>query len=116
MPCLAALLLHRAAVTTTEGQAMIRTKAALLLALLFSVQLPPSAPLQAQPGSDRHVDHEGMPLPAEAIARVGSARLRTDGQPCWLACTPDGKTIISAACNSARINSLQLWDAATGKL
>lgn len=64
-----------------------------------------------------HVDHEGNPLPAEAITRLGSSRLRADGPIVWLACTLDGKTIVSASGDRAsKKGAIQFWDAATGKL
>lgn len=64
-----------------------------------------------------HVDHEGEPLPAEAIARIGSGRFRARGEFYHLGYSRDGKTIIGAV-NSWQISSgaLEFWDAATGKL
>jgi WD40 repeat protein len=69
---------------------------------------------RAQDGSARvaHVDREGVPLPAEAVARVGSGRLRFAGSLRGLIYSPDGKTI---ACISSD-NTLRLWDADTGRL
>ena len=67
--------------------------------------------LNAQPPT-KHVDHEGNPLPAEAVARIGSTRFRLGGNIGGLALSPDEKTL---ACISSD-NSLNFLDAATGKL
>ncbi len=72
-----------------------------------------SAPICMAAGEPKaHVDHEGNPLPPEAVARVGSTRLRPGGMIRALAYTADGKTIVSATLEG----SIQLWDAGTGKL
>lgn len=75
-------------------------------------------PARPQPAARAvYVDHEGERLPAGAIARLGSARLRPGGQVHWLAYTPDGKTIVSAVSAPAHTKgTMQFWDAATGRL
>jgi RNA polymerase sigma factor (sigma-70 family) len=70
---------------------------------------PPKAepPADAAPRLDAH----GDPLPDEALARLGAARLRDGGSVFGLAFTPDGKTVVSNGSDGVRV-----WDAATGKL
>jgi hypothetical protein len=93
--------------------------AASLLAMLLSLaawtaaaQAQPGAAGTGEPSKTAHVDHEGFPLPAEAIARVGSARFRSRDALEVLTYTRDGKTIVAAS----RTGEIQLWDAADGKL
>jgi WD40 repeat protein len=88
--------------------------ALLALGLVLVVFAAPawSQPDSAKPKTDAHVDHEGFPLPAEAIGRVGSARMRTAVYIASLGYSPDGKTIASATGDGI----LQFWDAATGEL
>ncbi len=72
---------------------------------------PPAAPKESPRAAPRQ-DRQGDPLPAEAVARIGSNRLRTQGRLRWSDYAPDGKSILSAA----QPDKLQLWDAATGAL
>jgi RNA polymerase sigma factor (sigma-70 family) len=67
---------------------------------------PPAAP------ADRpRVDRYGDPLPAGAVARIGTARLQ-HGDYIWsLAFSPDGKALVSTSGDG----TVRLWDAATGK-
>ncbi len=70
----------------------------------------PAAPA-APAGPGPHVDREGLPLPAEALARVGSGRFR-HGRRVWnLDYSPDGKLLASSGEGLVRV-----WDSATGKL
>jgi WD40 repeat protein len=55
-------------------------------------------------------DRHGDPLPPNAIARLGTVRLRHEGTGAALVFAPDGK-VVAAACGTGVI----LWDAATGK-
>lgn len=52
------------------------------------------------------------PLPAEALARVGSTRMRQGEQVGGMVFMPDGKTLVSVG----RTGRLLFWDAATGEL
>ena len=54
-------------------------------------------------------DRSGDPLPPYALARLGSIRFRT-GNLHAMALSPEGKI-----CATASLNSLSLWDIATGK-
>ncbi|HZU37742.1 MAG TPA: sigma-70 family RNA polymerase sigma factor [Gemmataceae bacterium] len=68
---------------------------------------------QPQPPPTRrpHVDRFGDPLPAEAVARMGSGRMRHVGWCDQLVYSPDGKLL--ASCGG---QWLMLWDPASGKL
>jgi RNA polymerase sigma factor (sigma-70 family) len=70
-----------------------------------------SKPAEKQgPRTDAHGDL----LPPDAIARIGTVRMRPTGSVRLLAFSPDGKTIVSAAGERAG-NSISVWDVATGK-
>ncbi|MHB1424847.1 MAG: sigma-70 family RNA polymerase sigma factor [Gemmataceae bacterium] len=56
------------------------------------------------------LDQAGDPLPDEALARLGTTRLRHGGMIDSVAFTPDGKTLVSEA-----VDGLRIWEAATGK-
>jgi WD40 repeat protein len=58
-------------------------------------------------------DHLERPLPPGALARLGSLRLREEFEVRAISFSPDGKKIASV---SDREQSIQVWDAATGKL
>jgi RNA polymerase sigma factor (sigma-70 family) len=76
---------------------------------------PPSASPPAEkadaPAAEERKDREGFPLPAEALARVGSARLLHGRWLQNLTYSPDGKVLASSGSGL-----LRLWDAGTGKL
>lgn len=56
------------------------------------------------------LDRDGNPLPAGALFRFGSTRLRHDGQISASALSPDGTTLATAS-----HQSVVLWDLATAK-
>jgi WD40 repeat protein len=62
----------------------------------------------AQPG-DREA--QGDPLPAGAVARLGTARFRHAGEVTTVVYFPDGKTVASGGMD----DTIRLWDTATGK-
>src|SRR5438874_13506470 len=81
---------------------------------LLSQPAPSGGPAAepAKPKNATHVDHEGFPLPAEAIARVGSARFRNGDVITALVYTPDGKTVIAVSAKGA----VHFWNTADGTL
>src|SRR5256885_38598 len=90
-----------------EGIMLLGSHRCLVLGLLLATPLP----LCAQPAAEPHVDWEGNPVPKEAIARVGSMRMRHDAAIRAAAYSPDGKTIVSVAAD----DTMRWWDAKTGK-
>jgi RNA polymerase sigma factor (sigma-70 family) len=71
--------------------------------------LPQPPPAVAPPVL--HADADGLPLPAEALARVGSTRLRHGRSLTHLEYSPDGTLLASSG-----EGRLRLWEARTGKL
>src|SRR5262249_51295195 len=68
-----------------------------------------SAMLATKPaGGAERTDAFGEPLPAGAVARFGTFRLRNRID--WVVFSPDGKTLAADGTSGIR-----LWDAATGK-
>jgi RNA polymerase sigma factor (sigma-70 family) len=69
---------------------------------------PPKQAAQREhaPRTDAHSD----PLPAEALARLGTVRFRHANNITSLAFTPDGKQVVSHGEDGIRV-----WDAATGR-
>lgn len=63
-------------------------------------------------------DPNGDPLPAGAIARLGSQRLSVTGHVVSLAWSPDGKRLATGTADRLRRRStaVTLWDATTGRL
>src|SRR5262249_6706652 len=74
---------------------------------------PPAAqpPTKVLP---RLLDPEAGPLPAKAVARIGSPRLRHSGEVSALAYSPDGKWLASLSTAPADATA-RLWDTATGR-
>jgi RNA polymerase sigma factor (sigma-70 family) len=72
---------------------------------------PPPAEAPATPKPAVRTDHEGVPLPAEALARVGSSRMRHGRVLRSVSFSPDG-TLLS----SSGLGVVRVWQAATGKL
>lgn len=82
----------------------------------------PATPLQALPANRLRVaplnmdilhprlERFGDPLPAGAVARLGTMRLRHGDAIQFVSFAPDGKTIISTGDDGTRV-----WDAATGR-
>lgn len=75
--------------------------------LLVAGAIAPGTSQEAKPRTDRR----GDPLPAGAIARLGSARLRHAGAIGSLAFAPDGKWLATGGYDEA----LYLWNARTGR-
>jgi WD40 repeat protein len=75
-------------------------------ALSALVVLSVAGPLVGQP----HADLDGQPLPPEAVARLGSVRLRAPMEILGLAFSPDGKRLVSRT-----TSSMQIWDVADGR-
>ncbi len=68
----------------------------------------PPAPVSVKPRVRR--DQAGDPLPAGAISRLGTTRLRHGGLIWSLIFTPDGKTLVSEG-----VDGIRIWETATGK-
>jgi WD40 repeat protein len=85
--------------------------AALLVLATVPGSAAPSEPAKPGPATTanerQRLDRYGDPLPAGAVARLGTVRYRLDGN----GILPDGETVVSATGTS-----IQLWDARTGSL
>jgi WD40 repeat protein len=73
--------------------------------------LPPAGGAAPKPAQVRRADAEGFALPAGAVARLGSARLRHGGWVHDVCFSADGKWIASVGSDQA----LRVWDGKTGK-
>lgn len=73
---------------------------------------PPATPLAAQVKKEPHCDRYGDPLPAGAVARLGTIRLRHFGWVNCVAYSPNGKFLASGGEEDERV---RVWDAETGK-
>jgi RNA polymerase sigma factor (sigma-70 family) len=78
------------------------------------VQTEPPKPKDLERRGERQTlnDPDAGPVPAEAIARIGSTRFRQWGEVTGLAYSPDGQWL--ASISTAPADS-RVWDAATGK-
>ena len=65
----------------------------------------------AQPPAPEAKEADGVPLPAGAVARLGSPHLRHGGWVYDIRFSADGKRIASVGSD----NTVRVWDAATGK-
>jgi RNA polymerase sigma factor (sigma-70 family) len=102
---------------TSTGRLKVVAALGLTLAMLaagaglVSLSRPAGTPAGGdrtpRPAADRH----GDPLPAGAILRLGSARLKHKGHISAVAFTPDGKALVSAG----RDPVIRFWDPTTGK-
>jgi WD40 repeat protein len=91
----------------------LRLPAASFLALAL---LPAMPAFQVPPRGDdpppkTRTDLDGIPLPNEAVARMGSGRFRHGAYACRLVFLPDGKSLVSYGAGRVRV-----WEVATGKL
>jgi RNA polymerase sigma factor (sigma-70 family) len=71
----------------------------------------PALPAQAAKKPDLRRDQLGDPLPADAVARLGTLRFRHGGVIQDLYFGPDGKTLVSCG----GWDGLRFWDAGTGR-
>jgi WD40 repeat protein len=75
-----------------------------------------AAPLPEQAAaSAAHTKTEGDPLPAGAVARLGSVRWRPGARTTHLAFSPDGKRLASLGNFLHHHDRLSIWDTATGR-
>jgi WD40 repeat protein/beta-lactamase regulating signal transducer with metallopeptidase domain len=72
---------------------------------------PPPAQAAPEVKAPATADLHGDPLPAGALARLGTTRLRHGAPITFVAFGPEGKTLITAG----QDNTARLWDLATGK-
>jgi len=94
---------------TAIGQKVTRSSllwlAGLGLALSVQADTPPAA------GNAARVDAYGDPLPAGAVARLGTIRWRHNNTIIFVAYSPDGKEIVTVCQDGIA----HVWDAASGK-
>jgi RNA polymerase sigma factor (sigma-70 family) len=106
-----------------EGPSTFSARASALILLLCTTLFvtgvlalarpPATGPIQtpAVQNEPELRDQLGDPLPAGALARLGSCRLRPSDGTFDLVYTPDGKSLISARTDRV----IQFWDARTGE-
>ena len=82
-------------------------------------EAPPPAPQPAdaksveEPAAKAATDLQGDPLPADAVLRIGTVRLRHGGPVGGIAFSPDGKTVATGGGFSD--NVIRLWDTTTAR-
>src|SRR5262249_37820684 len=80
-----------------------------------AARTPAQAPAKVEPGTMR-ADRFGDPLPAGALARLGTVRLRQGAPVDCLAFSPDSKVLAPGGYfHGGEDRSIYLWDVATGK-
>jgi WD40 repeat protein len=93
-----------------KGPFMLLT-AAVFVMLPASVAFAAANHAPAASGAER-LDRYGDPLPAGAVLRLGTIRLRHPGDGVSVAFSPDGRLLASTAASDRRI---LFWDAETGR-
>jgi WD40 repeat protein len=95
--------------------AVLATAACVVVAgvgpLRSAVEDPPPAVSIPEAKAPATADRQGDPLPAGALARLGTTRLRHGANITFVTFGTDGKTLITAG----QDNTVRLWDLATGK-
>jgi RNA polymerase sigma factor (sigma-70 family) len=74
---------------------------------------PPST--SASNGERPGIDAYGDPLPAGAVARLGTVRYRVGMWPFALTPSPDGRKLATIGRTSSQSDTLTIWDVATGR-
>jgi WD40 repeat protein len=82
----------------------------LFFSAVWTLSAPSQTPPPEKPATPR-LDQYGDPLPPGVLARCGSNRLRFSDKVCFLAFSPDSKTLVAG-----RSGAIALWDSDTGKL
>ncbi len=112
----AAVLLVRLALVTAGFLvvAVLAGGAGLLLRQPAPKEAAPAAAPNLQSQGPRPTDRHGDPLPAGAVARLGTTRFRHGGLGLrGLAFLPDGRTLVGVANEG---HSIWFWEASTGRL
>lgn len=93
---------------------MTQTKANVVVSLLLltaALTAKASEPPKAEKQHPPRLDHYGDPLPAGAVARIGTIRFRIPSNVNSLSYSPDGKMLAAIGAEGVRV-----WDPATGKV
>lgn len=84
------------------------SRPAFVCAVLAAFATPPAA------GQPTPADPKGDPLPAGAVVRLGTTRLRPGGSVEHMAFSPDGTRLASWSGDTSNPAALSLWDTKTG--